>query len=91
MVVFSVPVYLIYSISDNSKYYQEKRAADHELVLKEYQDFKVAYSRIFKSSYGLDLQYHEAFLDAPFNRVKMEEPPNGNQDDFLTDLTGHGF
>lgn len=89
--IFAFPVYLIYSISDDSKYYSEKRASDHGLVLKEYQDFKEIYHTIFKQKYGLDIQFHEAFEDAPFNWVRKAEPERGNNDDFVADLGNHGF
>jgi|GEM_PF-1334809 ABC-type transport system involved in multi-copper enzyme maturation permease subunit len=91
IVIFSFPVYLIYSISDDSKYYSEKRASDRHLVLKEYRDFKKIYHDIFKQKYGLDIQFHEAFEDAPFNWVRIAEPERGSNDDFLEDMAGHGL
>lgn len=91
VVIFSVPAYLIYSISDDSKYYSEKRAGDHDLVEREYQAFKRIHNDIFKQRYGLDIQFHEAYEDAPFNWVRKAQPERGNNDVFLEDLADHGF
>jgi hypothetical protein len=91
VVIFSIPVFLIYSISDDSKYYSEKRATDHDLVLREYLEFKRLYHEMFKQRYGLDIQFHEAFEDAPFNRVRIAGPERGCNDDFVADLGNHGL
>lgn len=85
ILIFSVPVFLIYSISDNSKYYTAKREADHRLVDNAYADFKVRYARIFKEKYKLEVEFHEAFLDPPYNRLRMPDPDRGDNTDFVND------
>jgi hypothetical protein len=72
--IFSLPVYLIYSISDNSKYYTEKRKYDHDLVLHKYGEFKRRYTLLFKERYNKDVQFAELYEDPPFNKIKKPLP-----------------
>jgi hypothetical protein len=74
IVIFSTPVYLIYSISDNSKYYTEKRNQDHDLVLREYDAFKARYISLFKERYNRDVQLDGGYDDPPFNKIKKPVP-----------------
>jgi hypothetical protein len=80
--LFGLPVYLIYSISDNSSYYLEKKRNDRWLVLEDYARFKTRYHLLFKSKYGKDIYYHEPFLDPPFNKRRKAEPQYGTGADF---------
>lgn len=74
IVIFSIPVYLIYSISDNSRYYTEKRNYDHDIVLNKYEEFKKRYTLLFKERYNKDIQYVELYEDPPFNKIKKPAP-----------------
>jgi len=74
IVIFSAPVYLIYSISDNSKYYTEKRNHDHDLVFNKYKEFKKLYTLHFKERYNKDVEFTELYEDPPFNKIKKAAP-----------------
>jgi hypothetical protein len=91
MFIFGLPVYLIYSISDNSKYYTEKRNHDHELVWRKYQEFKLHYSGIFQTRYRVNVEFTELYEDPPFNRVKKPEPTYLKTADLTEKIINHGL
>ena len=86
MAIFSIPVYLIYSISDHSNYYLLKKDRDHKLVLDEYEKFKVRYHSIFQTNYGKDIPFCELYEDPPFNKIKKPEPVYLDHNDFYKDI-----
>ena len=86
MAIFSIPVYLIYSISDHSNYYLLKKDRDHKLVLDEYEKFKVRYHSIFQTNYGKDIPFCELYEDPPFNKIKKPKPVYLDHNDFYKDI-----
>lgn len=83
--IFAVPVFLIYSISSNSRYYQIKKNKEFHLVNNHYQRFKIKYSEIFNSKFAISgVSFYETFADAPFNTVRKDAPATFSQEDFKT-------
>jgi hypothetical protein len=91
MMIFGLPVYLIYSISDDSKYYKEKKRFDHDLVFDKYQEFKKEYQLIFKDKYDKDVQFLEHFEDPPFNKVRKPEAVYSDDKEFYEHFVKHGL
>jgi len=87
LALFFTPILLIYSISGTSKYYKLKKENDRKLVESEYQFFKSKYNLIFSDKYNLkNIQFHESFIDPPFNTRKTPLPAYLTQEDFFNNL-----
>jgi hypothetical protein len=87
IILFFTPILLIYSISGKSRYYALKKSKDKKLVISEYADFKSKYNLLFEEKYKLSgIQFHEPFLDAPFNTIRKPLPNYLSQDDFFNNL-----
>ncbi|WP_448698115.1 DUF4407 domain-containing protein [Mucilaginibacter sp. AW1-3] len=91
MAIFSLPVYLIYSISENSRYYTEKRNRDHQLVSDQYQEFKHRYLRIFQTRYQLEVEFPEDHEDPPFNWIKKQAPTYRKTADLTDKIVNNGL
>lgn len=83
LLIFCLPIALIYSISGESKYYKAKKKSDRRVVLKHYDLFKEHYQRTFKNQYGIDVIFYEHYQDPPFNTVRKTTPNYVHQDDFF--------
>lgn len=81
--LFGFPVFLIYSISSNSRYYKMKKKKDFNLVVTHYSNFKKKYTRIFAEKFSNPgVMFYESYDDAPFNTVKQASLVTMTQDDF---------
>jgi hypothetical protein len=83
LLIFCVPIGLIYSISGESKYYLMKKESDKNMVLDHYESFKKQYQKIFKQKHEVDLNFYEPYLDPPFNTKRIIGPTYSNQEDFF--------
>lgn len=84
LIIFSLPLLLIYSISGESKYYALKKEMDREHVLSHYNLFKKQYQKTLMKKYALKVvDYYEPFEDPPFNTKKKVEPDFSTQNDFF--------
>ncbi len=85
--LFFIPIALIYSISGKSKYYNLKKKNDKDLVINDYLNFKNKYTKLFERKYELkDVQFHEPFVDPPFNTKRKPLPNYLSQEDFFNNL-----
>lgn len=83
IVIFGVPVFLIYSISSNSQYYQIKKQKDSSIVETHYHHFKRKYSEIFANKFSISgIAFYETHLDPPFNTIKKTRPNLLSREDF---------
>lgn len=81
--IFGIPVFLIYSISSNSRYYRIKKNKEFTLVNNHYNHFKNKYSEVFSSKFSITgITFYESYLDAPFNTIKKTPPHMLSQEDF---------
>jgi hypothetical protein len=81
--IFGIPVFLIYSISSNNRYYLLKKSKEFTLVNNHYNHFKNKYSKVFSSKFSITgITFYESYLDAPFNTIKKMPPPMLSQEDF---------
>ncbi len=88
LVIFFAPIVLIYSISGTSRYYSLKKANDKQLVFSEYHDFRIKYNALFAKNYSMmDVNFHEPFIDPPFNTTLKPLPKYLTQEDFFINLT----
>lgn len=83
LLIFTLPILLIYSISGESDYYKLKKESDRDKVLDHYHLFKEAYQKVFKNKFRLDLTFHEPYTDPPFNTIKKPEPSYSDQENFF--------
>ncbi|RZK59191.1 MAG: DUF4407 domain-containing protein [Pedobacter sp.] len=87
LLLFLMPIFLIYSISGTSKYYELKKQNDKKLVLTEYSNFKIAYTLLFQRKYNLSgIHFYEPFIDPPFNTIRKPLPEYLSQEDFFNNL-----
>lgn len=81
--IFGIPVFLIYSISSNSRYYQIKKSKEFYLVNTHYDHFKKKYTEVFTKKFSITgVTFYETYLDAPFNTLKKTTPNILSQEDF---------
>lgn len=83
MVLFGFPVFLIYSISADAKYYELKKKYERDMIEQEYRAFMEKYTELFKSNFGLSLQFYSKYKDPPFNTVPKEDHKYKPSKDFL--------
>jgi hypothetical protein len=82
MIIFGLPVLLIYSISGDSRYYTAKKNFDHNFIQSHYELFKRDYERTFLTRYQHQTRFYENYADAPFNWIRQTEPVHGSKADF---------
>jgi ABC-type glycerol-3-phosphate transport system permease component len=88
ILIFFLPVALIFSISNDSAYYKEKKNKDRTMVEDDYRKFKKLYSQFFRLKYGVDnVEFYEIYIDPPFNTERKSEKEYLTQDDFLRTLS----
>lgn len=81
--IFGVPVFLIYSISSDSRYYQIKKSKEFKMVTTHYNHFKKKYTEIFTKKFSITgVAFYETYLDAPFNTIKKTTPNMLSKEDF---------
>ncbi len=71
--VFVMPIALKYRIRNRTDFYGKKKLLEEEMVKSEYEQFKGAYSQIFKNKFGIHIRFYESCTDPPFNTKKIRE------------------
>lgn len=74
VILFLLPVYLIYSISSDEEYFKRKHAQEKRMVEKAYHAFTQKYADTFLDKYGLHLEFYSNYEDPPFN-TSLKKPP----------------
>lgn len=69
IVLFLLPVFLIYSISADEEYFKRKNEQEKKIVERAYNAFTQKYAEIFLNTYGLELEFYSKYEDPPFNTL----------------------
>lgn len=88
IILFLVPGFLIYSISNNDTYYKLKHDWERKLISEEYNAFCKWYTEIFKENFNLNRTCFSIFEDPPFNEKRKVQPSFQTQSDFLKKFSG---
>ena len=83
LVLFLLPGYLVYSISEDDAYYKAKKAYEDDIIKNDYKWFLHSYNKIFNEQYQKDIHYYNNFVDAPFNKIRKGDYEYKPQTDFL--------
>jgi hypothetical protein len=87
LILFFLPVYWKYGERKLNRYYAQRRRIEKQMVVDEYQTFKLNYSRALKRLTGLDIHFYETYEDPPFNtRKKSNSLQLKPQEDLLKKL-----
>lgn len=87
VIIFLIPIYKKGRISLDSNYYKVKKSIETNLVIEEYERFKQKYNSIFKETFGIDKDFCEQYIDAPFNTIiKSDERDFMEQDILISEL-----
>lgn len=81
--LYCAPVVIIYSISNDHEYYKLKKSKDRKLVIQHYLKYKDLYQQTFKTLYHVNVEFHENYLDPPFNTKQKPLPHYIDQNEFL--------
>jgi len=82
VILFLLPVYLIYSISSDEEYFKRKKAQEKKMIEKAYKAFTQKYSEIFLSAYNIKLEFYSKYEDPPFNTILKKAPVCNSVNDF---------
>lgn len=85
-----IPFIIKFSLSPSSIYLTEKGRRERNLIQNSYNNFLHLYSEIFKTKYGLTLDFHnKKYLDPPFNTKPIERSGNiFSQQDLIRTIYG---
>ena len=82
VILFLLPVFLIYSISSDEEYFKRKHAQEKRMVERAYKAFTQKYAELFFSAYGLELEFYSKYEDPPFNTLLKKRPVCRSANDF---------
>ncbi|MCF3110252.1 DUF4407 domain-containing protein [Niabella sp. CC-SYL272] len=77
--LFMLPALLIYAISGEDHYYQQKKALERKLITDAYHAFTEHYKKLWQHSVTIFSRY----IDPPFNTIRRKPPVSGNTNDFI--------
>ena len=83
VIIFLFPAYKKSQLSLDSNYYKVKKSIETNLVVEEYERFKQKYNSIFKENFGIDRDFNELYVDAPFNTIIKSDERNFIEENIL--------
>jgi hypothetical protein len=83
IIIFLIPGYLIYSISEGDAYFKMKKENESKLIGEEYEYFLQCYRQVFREKLGLEISFSSVFEDPPFNTRRKADKAYAGQDEFL--------
>ena len=72
IISFLLPFLIKYFTKKNSLYSKSNGEITNQMIIDEYERFKIEYHNIFSSKYDLNIQIKNDYLDPPFN-TKLQE------------------
>lgn len=82
IVLFLLPVGLVYSLSSDEEYFKRKHVQEKKMVEAAYNAFTQKYTEIFLAKYALPLEFYSKYEDPPFNTVLKKPPVCRSANDF---------
>ena len=87
--IVTIPFLIKFTIKPSNQYNRSKLVLNKKIIEKDYANFKLNYSEIFKNSTGEKLEVIENYENPPFNTIKKKDTRKvGTENDFLNHLYG---
>jgi hypothetical protein len=92
IILFLLPGYLIYTLSEDDEYYDLKKRIETAIVLRDYHQLLKTYSARFDAPYGVQVEMYTVYEDPPFNTKRKSTPLYQSQSAFFERFTAtNGF
>ncbi|MDF2380971.1 DUF4407 domain-containing protein [Nostoc ellipsosporum NOK] len=80
--VFLLPGFLVYTVANDSRYFESKYRKERQLVKDEYAIFLLEYKKIL-GKWDAAISHYSVYIDPPFNTQRKKQPGYGAQEAFF--------
>lgn len=80
--IFLLPGLLVYTVANDSRYFESKQRKERQLVTDEYASFLLRY-RMLLVKWDQTVTHYSVYTDPPFNTQRKTQPGHTGQDSFF--------